>query len=75
MSQNRPVVTAGVVVGLAAALLLGRYLETLLFGVEPTDALSALVAGVAAATLALATSYVTARGAAQIDPLVALRNE
>ena len=62
-------------VGLAGALLLGRYLETLLFGVEPTDALSAVFAGLAAAMLALATSYVTARSAARIDPLVALRSE
>jgi putative ABC transport system permease protein len=75
MSENVPVVAAGVVVGLAGALLLGRYLDTLLFGVAPTDPLSAALAGSAAAALALLTSYVTARSAARINPLIALRSE
>lgn len=75
MSESVPVVVTGVVVGLAGALLLGRYLETLLFEVAPTDPLSAALAGSAAAALAFITSYVTARSAARIDPLVALRNE
>jgi predicted permease len=73
MSENVPVVAAGVTAGLAGALLLGRYLESLLFEVTPTDPLSAMLAGSAAAALALLTSYVTARSAARIDPLVALR--
>ncbi len=75
MSENVPVVAAGVIAGLAGALLLGRYLETLLFQVAPTDPLSALLAGSAAAALALLTSYITARSAARIDPLTALRAE
>ena len=75
MSENVPVVAAGVVVGLGGALLLGRYLETLLFEVAPTDPMSAALAGGAAAALALLTSYVTARTAARIDPLTALRSE
>jgi putative ABC transport system permease protein len=75
MSESVTVVAAGVVAGLAGAVLLGRYLETLLFEVAPTDPLSALLAGGAAAVLALATSYVTARSAARVDPLVALRAE
>jgi predicted permease len=75
MSESVPVVAAGVVAGVAGALLLGRYLETLLFEVAPTDPLSAVMAGSAAAALALVTSYVTARNAARIDPLVALRTE
>jgi predicted permease len=75
MSENVPVVAGGVVVGVAGALLLGRYLETLLFEVAPTDPTSAALAGSAAAALALLTSYVTARSAARIDPLIALRSE
>jgi ABC-type antimicrobial peptide transport system permease subunit len=75
MSENVRVVVAGVLAGLAGALLLGRYLETLLFDVAPNDPLSAAVAGSAAAALALLTSYVTARSASRIDPLVALRAE
>ena len=53
MSESVPVVAAGVMAGLAGALLLGRYLETLLFEVAPTDPLSAVLAGSAAAALAL----------------------
>jgi putative ABC transport system permease protein len=75
MSESVPVVAAGVVAGLAAALFVGRYLETLLFEVAPADPLSAVLAGGAAAALAVTTSYLTARSAARIDPLVALRTD
>ena len=75
MAESVPVVAAGVVAGLAGAFLLGRNLETILFEVAPTDPLSALLAGTAAAALALATSYITARSAARVDPLVALRRD
>ncbi|MBA2458657.1 MAG: ABC transporter permease [Gemmatimonadales bacterium] len=66
---------AGVVVGLAGALLLSRFLETLLFQVAPAD--PAVLAGVASclAAVALASSWVPARRAARVDPLVALRSE
>jgi putative ABC transport system permease protein len=75
MSENVPVVAAGVMAGLAGALLLGRFLEALLFEVRPADPFSAMFAASAAAAVALLTSYVTARSAARIDPLVALRAE
>ena len=45
MGESVPVVAVGVVVGLAAALLLGRFLETLLFEVGPHDPVSVIVAG------------------------------
>ena len=75
MFENVPVIAAGVLAGLAGALLLGRYLETLLFEVAPTDPLNAALAGSAAAALAVLTSYLAARRAARIDPLTALRSE
>lgn len=63
----------GIVVGLAAALLLGRLLNGLLFQVRPNDpAILAAVAG-AFAAIALAASYAPARRAAATDPLAALR--
>ena len=74
MAESIPVVAVGVAVGLASALLLGRVLETLLFAVAPHDAVSVVVAGGVAATVALLSSFVTARTAARIDPLVALRD-
>ncbi len=75
MSESVPVVTAGVLVGLAAALLLGRFLDALLFDVAPYDPVSVVAAGSVVAAIAVLSAYVTARKAARIDPLVALRDE
>ncbi|MEO6569670.1 MAG: ADOP family duplicated permease, partial [Opitutaceae bacterium] len=65
----------GLAVGLASALVLTRYLRALLFDVTSTDPISFL--GVPAVLLAVATlaSWLPARRAAKIDPMVALRSE
>ena len=65
----------GVVLGLVGAALLSRSMTTLLFNVRPTDptvyaAVSFVLIGVA-----LLASYLPARRAARIDPLIALRDE
>jgi putative ABC transport system permease protein len=59
----------------AGALVLTRYLATLLYGVRATDpgTYAAVVIGLAAA--ALAASFLPARRAATLDPVVALRHE
>jgi putative ABC transport system permease protein len=65
----------GVVVGLVVAVGVGRLMSSVLFGVEPTDPASYLVAvGVIVAAAGLA-SYVPARRAAAIDPIETLRAE
>jgi predicted permease len=67
--------TVGVVVGLVAAAALGRAMSSLLFGIEPLDAVAYVSAiGVIFAAAALAT-YVPARRAAKIDPVETLRAE
>ena len=53
----------------------GRFLDALLFEVAPHDPMSVAAAGSAVAAIAVLSSYVTARRAARIDPLVALRDE
>jgi ABC-type antimicrobial peptide transport system permease subunit len=65
----------GIVAGLAAALVLTRLMETLLFAVRPND--PATLAGVAAliAAVAVAASLIPALRATRVDPLVALRDE
>jgi putative ABC transport system permease protein len=65
----------GVVLGLVGAALLSRSMTTLLFNVRPTDpTVFAVVSFVLIAVAALA-SYLPARRASRIDPLVALREE
>jgi len=63
----------GLVLGLGGSLLLSRALTTLLYSVSPTDpATLGAVAGLLLATT-LAASYLPARRATRIDPVVALR--
>jgi predicted permease len=65
----------GLGVGAILAFWAGRAAATLLFGVQPYDA-ATMVAAVALLTVvALASSYVPARRAAALEPMVALRNE
>jgi ABC-type antimicrobial peptide transport system permease subunit len=63
----------GVSIGLLAAGLLTRTIQSFLFGVSPTDPLTAAaVTGVLLAVAALA-AFVPARRAASVDPAVTLR--
>jgi ABC-type antimicrobial peptide transport system permease subunit len=73
--QGARVALLGVVVGALAAVALTRYIQTLLFGVGRLDA--AAFAGMSALMLAVAlvASYIPARRASRVDPLVALRSE
>lgn len=65
----------GVVIGLAGSFLLSRYMTTLLFGVEPTDPAVYAAGAFVLILVAVIASYLPARRAAKIDPLVALRDE
>jgi predicted permease len=67
--------TAGVLVGLGGALLLGKLIASLLYGLKAWDPLSLIAAASLLAVVALGASWVPARRAAAVDPGKALRAE
>ena len=73
--QGSRVALAGIAIGVIAAVVLTRYVQTLLFGVERLDVVA--FAGMSAVMLgvALVASYIPARRASRVDPVIALRGE
>ena len=65
----------GVGIGVAGAFALTRLMQSLLFGVKATDALTFAAIPVLLTLIALLTSLIPARRAARIDPMVSLRSE
>ncbi|RPI25443.1 MAG: ABC transporter permease [Acidobacteria bacterium] len=75
MGQALVLTVLGVAIGLAAAFALTRFLGSLLFGVTATDPLVLTGVSVLLIVIAALASYLPARRAASVDPLVALRYE
>jgi predicted permease len=67
--------SAGLAIGLAAALGLTRLVEAELFGVKPTDIITMIVATMGIAAVVAMAGYLPARRATGIDPMRALRFE
>jgi ABC-type antimicrobial peptide transport system permease subunit len=75
ISQGIKLALIGVAIGLAGALGLTRFLSGLLYGVTPGDPLTLVAVSALLIAVALLASYIPARQAAKVDPLVALRHE
>jgi predicted permease len=69
------VTIGGIAIGVAAAIAATRFIQTLLFGVKPTDPVTYAAVIGALAIAAVLASYMPARRAANVDPMVALRAE
>ncbi len=66
---------AGLALGIAGALVLTPFLRSLLFGVKPSDAFTLGAVSFILTVVALVASYIPARRATKVDPMVALRYE
>jgi predicted permease len=75
LRQGMGVVLTGVGVGLAGAFYLTRFMVSQLYGVRPTDAITFVTIPVILIVVALAASYLPARRATRVDPVIALRYE
>jgi ABC-type antimicrobial peptide transport system permease subunit len=63
----------GIAIGLAGALALTRVMHNLLFGIEATDPLTYLAIAALLLIVAFFASYIPARRASRIDPMISLR--
>jgi ABC-type antimicrobial peptide transport system permease subunit len=75
LREGAVVIAAGLLAGLAGAMVSTRALQTLLFEVEPRDPLTMACVSALIAAVALAACYVPARRATRVDPIAALRIE
>ena len=69
------VLIAGVAAGLLGSIWITRLVRQLLFGLTPVDPLTLVLAIIALVAVAIVATYVPARRAMKLDPLVALRDE
>ena len=75
MQEVVMLVGIGIVVGLAAALGLTRFVQSQLFGIQSTDPLTLTMATIGLAAFACFAGYVPALRASRVDPIRALRYE
>jgi putative ABC transport system permease protein len=75
VKQGMRLAVLGVVIGLVASFALTRFIQSLLFGVSATDALTFLGVPALLGAVSLLACYIPARRATKVDPLIALRHE
>jgi predicted permease len=75
MKQGLQVTALGVAIGLAGALAVNRLIASLLFGVQPTDAVTIAVVIATITAVAVAASWLPAWRASRLDPNIVLKEE
>jgi putative ABC transport system permease protein len=75
LKQGLGLILPGVLLGLAGAFALMRFMARLLYGVRPLDPLTLTLVAATMLMVALLASYIPARRATRVDPMVALRYE
>jgi len=75
VARGVALVLAGVALGIVGAVALTRFMGALLFGVTPTDPATYVAVAVILVGAALLASYLPARRATRVDPILALRAE
>jgi predicted permease len=75
VGRSLRLVVVGVAIGLGAALLLGRVVERLLFGVRGTDPSTVVLSAALLLTVGVLAAYGPARRAARVNPLASVRHE
>jgi ABC-type lipoprotein release transport system permease subunit len=68
-------VVAGIILGLAGAVWLARFIQSMLFDIDPLDAWNLLAVSALFLSVAFAACFVPAWRAARVDPMSALRQE
>ena len=75
VGQGMVLTLLGVAIGLAGAVAITRLISELLFGVSPTDPVTLGMVALLLTSVAFLASYIPARKAMKVDPMVALRSE
>jgi predicted permease len=75
MSQTARLTGIGIAIGIVAAFGTGRLIQSMLFGIKSSDLASLVISAAAMGAAGYLASFLPARRAARVDPMVALRHE
>jgi putative ABC transport system permease protein len=75
LKESARLVVVGLIIGVPTALLLGRFLSDLLFGIHAADPATFIAVALLLAAVATFAAYIPARRATKVDPIIALRTE